>query len=148
MRGLTVFPRGVLVYLGGMGAVRWISRLASTLCLGCALAFLWSRLVFGRSNFALFGFIYGAGLLLALGSRLAMLHSVVVTSRAWMLLPLVGRAKFMAPIADVYECGDDVIALGIDGRTTVLGVDGFPSRDTSVVRQSLVEALRRSGEFH
>jgi hypothetical protein len=148
MRGLTIFPRCALVYLGGMSAVRWFGRLASTICVGCAVAFLWSRPAFGRGSLAVLAFIYGAAVLLALGSRLAMLRSVVVTARGWMLLPLVGRARFMAPIAEVYEQGDDVIALGIDGRTTVLGVDRFPSRNTAVVRQSLVEVLRRSSAFH
>jgi hypothetical protein len=124
MRELTIFPRGALVYLGGMNAVCWWGRLASTICVGCAVTFLGSRLALGSRGLALLGFTYGVAVVLALGSRLAMLHSVVVTSRDWMLLSLVARANFIAPIADVYEQEDDVIALGIDG-TAVLAVDRF-----------------------
>ena len=147
MREPTIFPRA-LVYLGGMGAIRWFGRLAFTLCVGCAVTFLWSRLAFGCCSVVLVGLTYGSAVLLTVGSRLAVLHSVVVTSRGWVLLPLVGPAKFMAPVTVVYEQGDDVVVLGIDGRTTVLGVDRFPSRSTTAVRRSLVEALRQSAAFY
>ncbi len=144
MRNRTIFPRCALVYVGGMKAIRWFGRLASAICVGCAVAFVWSALAFGRGNVVIVGVTYAAAVLVGVGNRLTRLHSVAVTPRGWMLLPLVGQAKFMAPIADVYERGEDVVAVGIDGRTTVLGVDRFPFRDRAVVRRSLVRALRGS----
>jgi hypothetical protein len=114
---------------------------------GCAVAFVWSALAFGRINIVVVGATYAAAVLAGVGNRLVRLHSVAVTSRGWMLLPLVGEARFVAPIADVYERVEDVVAVGIDGRTTVLGVDRFPFRDRAVVRRSLVRALRGPAAF-
>ncbi len=147
MRHRTIFPGCALVYVGGMQAIRWLGRLASVICVGCAVAFVWSALAFGRINFVIVATTYVAAVLVAVGHRLARLHSVAVTPRGWTLLPLLGQAKFMAPIADVYERGEDVVAVGIDGRTTVLGVDRFPFRDRAVVRRSLVRALRGPATF-
>ena len=70
-----------------------------------------------------------------------------MTPRGWMLLPLMGHTKLMAPVADVYERGEDVVAVGIDGRTTVLGADRYPFRDRAAVRRSLVRALRGPAAF-
>lgn len=137
-----------LVYLGGMSAVRWLGRLASAICIGCAVAFVWSAPPSGHFHFALAAAIYAAAVLCAVSSRLAMLHSVVVTRHGWMLRPLVGRAKFMAPIADVYERGDDVVALGIDGRTTLLGIHRFPFRNPADIRRALVETLDCTARLH
>jgi hypothetical protein len=135
-------PR-VFVYVGGMAAVRSIGRIASTSCVGCAVLFLCSVLLQGRTgHLAFLGFMYVAAVLLAIGNRLVMLRSVIVKRDGWMLVPLLGRPRHMPPLADVYEQGDDVIALGIDGRTTVLGVDRFPLVKQAIVRSSLVQALR------
>jgi hypothetical protein len=147
MRRRTNFPRCALVYMGGMQATRWLDRLASVLCVGCAVAFVWSALAFGRINVVAVSATYVVAILVGVGNRLARLHSVALTQRGWMLLPIVGQAKFMAPAADVYERGEDVVAVGIDGRTTVLGVDRFPFRDRAVVRRSLVRALRGPAAF-
>jgi hypothetical protein len=142
MRYRTLFPRCALVYLGGMRAVRWLGRLAMTVCVGCAVAFAWSALAFGRINIVLVAAVCSSAVMVAIGNRVARLHSLAVTASGWMLLPLFGRARSMAPIADVYERGDDVIAVGIDGRTTILGVDSFPFRDRTTTRRSIVRALR------
>jgi hypothetical protein len=142
MRYRTIFPRCALVYLGGMRAIRWFGRLASAICVGCAVAFAWSALAFGRLNVVVVVAVYLGAVVAAVGNRLAKLHSVALSTGGWMLLPLVGRPKSMAPVTEVYERGDDVIALGIDGSTTVLGVDRLPFRDGTVTRRSLVQALR------
>ena len=147
MRNRTILPRCALVYVGGMEAIRWLGRLAVALCAGCAVAVVWSALAFGRLNVAVLGATYAAAVLVGVGNRLARLHSVAVTPHGWMLLPLLGQAKVMAPVADIYERGEDVVAVGIDGRTTVLGVDRFPFRDRAVVRRSLVRALRGPAAF-
>lgn len=145
MGGLSVFRRCAFVYLGGMGAVRWSGRLAGTACVGCGGAFLWAAVQFNRFNVALVAGVLGLAVLFALGTRVVMLHSVVVTPLGWMLVPIFGRAKFMAPVADVYECGDDVVTLGLDGQTTVLGIDDFPFRKRTDLRRWLVETLRHKG---
>jgi hypothetical protein len=147
MHHRTIFPRCALVYLGGMQATRWLDRLASVICVGCAIAFVWAALALGRINVVIVSATYAFAILVGVGNRLARLHSVAVIPRGWMLLPIVGQAKFMAPTADVYERGEDVVAVGIDGRTTVLGVDRFPFRDRAVVRRSLVRALRGPAAF-
>jgi hypothetical protein len=140
-------PRRALVYVGGMQAVRSLGRLASLVCVSGAAASLRSVLSRGRTNFAFLAIVCAAAIVVAVGSRVTTLHSVVVRRGCWMLLPLVGKPKFMAPVVEVYEHGDDVIAIGIDGRTTVLGVGRFPFREHAAVRRSLVEAMRRANEL-
>jgi len=137
--------RAALVYLGGMRAVRSLGRVASTVCISASAAFVWSVLAHERVSLAVPAAIYAVGMLLPLGCRLWMLHSILLTQDGgWLLLPLLGRPKPMAPIADVSEQGDDLVVIGIDGRKTVLGVDRFPFRDRASVRHSLAETLRRT----
>jgi hypothetical protein len=147
MRHRTIFPRCALVYMGGMRATRWLDRLASAICVGCAIAFARSAHAFGGASVVVVSATCAIAILVGVGNRLARLHSVAVTPRGWMLLPIVGQAKCMAPTADVYEHGEDVVAVGIDGRTTLLGVDRFPFRDRALVRRSLVRALRGPAAF-
>jgi hypothetical protein len=145
--GPALASRGAFVYVGGMSAIRSLGRLGSTVCVGCAVFLLWSGAGFGRASVGLAGLVCAAALALAVGSRLLALRSVVVTRDGWMLISLLGRAEYMAPLADVYEQNEDVVALGLDGRTTLLGVDRLPFRKRSAARHSLVEALRRSTQF-
>jgi hypothetical protein len=95
MRYRTIFPRCALVYLGGMRAIRWFGRLASAICVGCAVAFAWSALAFGRLNVVVVVAVYLGAIVAAVGNRLAKLHSVALTTGGWMLLPLVGRPKLL-----------------------------------------------------
>jgi hypothetical protein len=139
--------RRVLVYLGGMRAVRSCGWLASAICVGCAVLFLACVTLRGESRrLPWFGLVYAAAVAFAVVSRLVLLRAVALTRDGWLLVPLLGRAKVMPPLVDVYEQGDDVIVVGMDGQTTLLGVDRFPSRREAEVRRDLVEALRRRPE--
>ena len=44
----------------GMRSIRWLGTLASVICAGCAVVFLWSALAFGWINFFVVGATYAA----------------------------------------------------------------------------------------
>jgi hypothetical protein len=137
-----------LVYVGGMRAVRTLGRIASAVCVSCSAILIWSALHHQHVDIVLLLLTYGAAFAFALASRLCMLRSITWTSSGCVLVPLYGRPKAVPPVVDVYEHGEDVVALGIDGRSIVLGVDRFPFRDAAATRRLLVEELRRRAESY
>jgi len=135
--------RQPLVYLGGMRRVRALSRLASLFCVASCAAFLWRQVLHQPTDLRRLVALYLVGLLVAIGVRLLALRQVVVTRGGWLLAPLIGPARPIPLARDVYVRGDDVVAVAIDGRLLVLGVDRFPFRDPAAVRRSLLANLPR-----
>jgi hypothetical protein len=135
--------RQPLVYLGGMRRVRALARLGSLFCLTACAVFLGRQVLHEPTDLRRFIALYLIGLLFAIGVRLLALRQVVATRGGWLLAPLIGPARPMPPVRDVFVRGDDVVALGVDGRLIVLGVDRFPYRDPAAVRRSLLLNLPR-----
>jgi Na+/melibiose symporter-like transporter len=131
-----------------MRSVRMLGRIAAAVCVSCSAILIWSALKHERVDAGWLLLAYAFAFLFALASRLCMLRSVAWTAKGCLLVPLYGRPQRVPPVVDVYERGEDVIALGVDGRPVVLGVDRFPFRDAPAVRRLLVEELRRRGDSH
>lgn len=132
-----------LVYLGGMRRVRALTRLGSLFCLTSCAVFLWRQVLHEPTDPRRFIALYLLGLFFAIGARLLALRQVVATRGRWLLAPLIGPARVMPPVRDAFVREDDVVAVGIDGKWVVLGVDRFPSRDPARVRRSLLRDLPR-----
>jgi hypothetical protein len=135
--------RQPLVYLGGMRRVRALTRLGSLFCLMSCAVFLWRQVLHEPTDTRRFIALYLVGLLFAIGARLLALRQVVATPGGWLLAPLIGRARPMLPVRGVVVRGEDVVAMAVDGRLIVLGVDRFPFRDPTTVRRSLVRNIPR-----
>ena len=123
--------RRPLVYLGGMARVRGCGRLASLFCVTSCAVFLWKQVLHQPTDLRRLIALYLVGLLFAIGIRLWALRQVVATRGGWLLAPLIGPARPMPPVRHAFVRGDDVVAVAIDGRLTVLGVDRFPFRESA-----------------
>jgi hypothetical protein len=122
--------------------------MASAVCVSCSAVLVWSAVKHEHIDVVLLLLTYSAAFVFAIASRLCMLRSVTWTPSGCMLVPLYGRPKPVPPLVDVYERGEDVVALGIDGRPIVLGVDRFPFRNSAATRRLLVEELRRRADSY
>ena len=132
-----------LVYLGGMGAVRAVTRGTVAVCVASVVLLL-AFPAQGRSvALTPLVVLHLSAIVLSVGFRLHVLRSLVLTDDGWVLVPLIGRARQMLPIADIYSTEDDVIVLDRSGRVLLLGVGRLGGRDSLRVRTALVLALRR-----
>jgi hypothetical protein len=135
--------RQPLVYVGGMRRVRALTRLGSLFCLMSCAVFLWRQVLHEPTDMRRFIALYLIGLLFAIGARLLALRQVVATPGGWLLAPFIGRARPMPPVRGVFVRGEDVVAVAVDGKLIVLGIDRFPFRDPATIRRSLVRNLPR-----
>jgi hypothetical protein len=65
--------------------------------------------------------------------RITALRRVRTNNTEWSLVPLLGHDEPMPALIDVYERDGDVVALGADGKTIVLGVPSL-ARNASLLR--------------
>lgn len=132
-----------LAYLGGVRAVRMLTTSVVAVSVLLSALLLWTLVETHEPAIATsLVALQLATVAIAVLVRLRALRTVVVTQDAWLLVPLLGKPQRMPRAADAYESGEDVIAVGIDGRTTVLGVDRFPFRRPRETRLALIESLR------
>jgi hypothetical protein len=132
-----------LVYLGGMARVRAVTRTLVTLCAGSVVLLLVLRANRPSVDVTPFAGLVVASLVFSLGVRLHAVRLVSFARGAWALAPMVGPARRMPPVVDVYETHDDVVVLDRDGTVILLGVDRLGGRDPSRTRQVLVDTLPR-----
>lgn len=83
-----------------------------------------------------------AALLLALVARVHAFRRIVLDNGTWSLVPLVGAPVRMALLVDLYERGEDVVAVDVKGRSTVLGIETSPFHDGHDARRTIVSMLR------
>jgi len=139
-------PKGrPLVYLGGMAAVRSLCAPAWALCASGVALLVWSIAVRAMYNIAFFAVLCAGMIAFIVVTCLRSLHAVYIREDRWILVPVWGKSKPRGPALEVYESADDVIAIGLDGHVTVLGVGRFPFRNRAALRRSLAGALREAG---
>lgn len=136
--------RQPLVYLGGMGRVRAFTRLGTLFCLTSCAVFFCRQLLHEPIKLMPFIALYLAGFVVAVGARLWALRQVVSRRGGWFLAPLIGPARPIPTAQHLFVRGDDVVAVTLNGRRLVFGVDRLPSRDPAAVRRSLLRNLPRS----
>jgi hypothetical protein len=126
-----------------MRALRLLDRVGSTSCVCVTGAFVWRALTAKPLSLSILVTTCLAGILFVIAVRLWTIRWIVLVPGGWMLVPLLRSPQPMPRIVDVYQSGDDVVAVCTGGRTVVLGIDPFPFRDPDVVRCALIAELRR-----
>ena len=133
------------MYLGGVRQVRTLTAHLTTGCvLSSALFMVHLAHTHDFRSLAIAIIANVGAVAFAVGVRLAALRTVVTSDHGWMLVPLVGRARPMPRrLVDLYIADDDIVAVGTDGRSFVLGIEKLPFRDHRAARFGLLEALKR-----